>query len=107
MTTIMPLPQTRSLPPDVARELDRLVGILIKHGARQILLYGSYARGDFGPTSDLDLCVEGLPPDRYFRAWAECLMTTDRHVSLLDLADVKGYLRERILSEGRIIYDHE
>jgi len=34
-------------------------------------------------------------------------MTTNRRVSLLDLADVKGYLRERILSEGRIIYDHE
>jgi hypothetical protein len=86
------------------RDLQQVVDILKRHGAKKIILYGSYARGTATPASDLDLCEEGIPSTNYFRAWAECLMTVSSHVSILDLITVQGYLRERILREGEVIY---
>lgn len=88
----------------VRQDLQRVVDILKRHGAKQIILYGSYARGTATPASDLDLCELGIPPDHFFRAWAECLMIANTPFSILDLAAVRGYLRERILREGKVIY---
>ncbi|MGH2593785.1 MAG: nucleotidyltransferase family protein [Anaerolineae bacterium] len=92
------------LPVVVRQDLQRILEILKRHGAQRIILYGSYARGTATPVSDLDLCEEGIPATNYFRAWAECLMIANIPVSILDLASVKGYLRERILREGKVLY---
>ncbi len=98
------LPTLDHMPVAVKQDLQHILEILKRHGAKRVILYGSYARGTATPASDLDLCEEGIPPTRYFRAWAECLMIANTPVSILDLASVKGYLRERILSEGKVLY---
>jgi len=41
----------------LARELARLAGVLAGAGALRVIVYGSFARGDVGPDSDLDLLV--------------------------------------------------
>ncbi len=89
----------------IAADLQRVVDILKQHGAQRVILYGSFARGDFRDDSDFDLCVEGLSSRDFFVAVTDCLMTTTRPVSLTDFKNVHGYLRERILSEGRVLYD--
>jgi predicted nucleotidyltransferase len=91
-------------PAEILQDIQRAESILLNHGAMKVILYGSLARGDYRPDSDIDLCVEGLPDENYFRALAECLMTIQRPVSILDFQDTYGYLRERILREGRILY---
>ncbi|MFN4292564.1 MAG: nucleotidyltransferase family protein [Thermoflexales bacterium] len=93
------------LPNSLVRELEKACSTLVKHGAQRIILYGSLARGDFRADSDIDLCVEGLSPNKFFRAIAECMMSIDRPISILDYHNTYGYLRERILAEGRILYD--
>ena len=95
---------THAMPASVQQDLERILEILKRHGAKRVILYGSYARGAASPRSDLDLCEEGMPAANYFRAWAECLMTTSTPVSILDLSAVKGYLRDRILREGKVLY---
>lgn len=37
---------------------DEILRIAAKHGARNVRLFGSAARGDAGPASDLDFLVE-------------------------------------------------
>ncbi|MGV9174083.1 MAG: nucleotidyltransferase family protein, partial [Promethearchaeia archaeon] len=37
---------------------DKIISILQKHGVKKIYLFGSYARDETTPKSDLDLIVE-------------------------------------------------
>ena len=95
------------LPRDILQDVETVESILRRHGALKIILYGSLARGDYQADSDIDICVDGIPADRYFRVLAECLMETHRRVSVLNLEDTQGYLRERILREGKILYESQ
>ena len=92
-------------PEDITKDLFNVKSILIKQGARKIILYGSLARGDYKPNSDIDICVEGIPNGSYFRATAQCLMEINRRISVLDFGKLQGYFKERILSEGKILYE--
>ncbi len=101
-----PLPdQTEALPFNIQSALSKAKDILTRNGATQIILYGSMARRDFGPESDIDLCVSGLTGVNYFRAVGECLKELDFHVSIVPLENTWGYFRQRILQEGQVIYE--
>lgn len=93
------------IPDSLAGDLEKARTTLVKHGAKRIILYGSIARGDYRADSDIDLCVEGLSPGKFFRAIAECIMRIDRPISILDYHNLHGYLKERVLTEGKILYD--
>lgn len=94
-------------PDNIRQDLLEASSILRNYGAQKIILYGSLARGNYRADSDIDICVEGLPDKNYFRAFAECLMKGRRRISVLDLHNTRGYFRERILDEGKIIYERE
>ncbi|NUO80927.1 nucleotidyltransferase domain-containing protein [candidate division KSB1 bacterium] len=88
-----------------AQELEKILAVLKQHGARRVILYGSFARGDFRENSDFDLCVDGLSNKDFFVAVTDCLMVAKRPVSITDLKNVHSYLRDRILNEGKVLFD--
>ena len=91
-------------PRDIVDDLREFEKILRHYGAEKIILYGSLARGDYRVDSDIDLCYEGIPAYDYFRVLAECLLQAHRRFNLVDLKTAKGYFRDRILNEGKLIY---
>lgn len=93
----------QDLPINFQRDIHYIETVLMQYGAQRIILYGSLARGDYRTTSDIDICVDELPPQHFFRALATCLMQIDHPFSIIDLANTDGYLRERILTEGKVI----
>jgi predicted nucleotidyltransferase len=87
---------------------ETIVRICRAKGAVRVAMFGSLARGDAGPDSDVDLLVRfGKPIGllalvRLERELSEAL---GRDVDLLTEGAVSPYLRERIEREQRVLYD--
>ncbi|OIP40062.1 hypothetical protein AUJ95_04915 [Candidatus Desantisbacteria bacterium CG2_30_40_21] len=99
------LVQKGGFPSEIRGDIEKIESILIRYGAAKVILYGSLARGDYRADSDIDVCYEGIPDENYFRTVAECLMETQRRVSILDFKSIKGYFKQRILREGKLLYE--
>jgi len=93
-------------PPSVAlaRHRDRLREILHARGFTDVLIFGSVARGDDTPTSDLDLAAvypEGVGLFAIGAALAELEEALGRHVDLADRSNIsRESLRCAIEREG-------
>lgn len=83
---------------------------------RRVVIFGSHARGEAGPDSDLDLFIEMdselAPPERSVRVgrlfprrdWPlDVVVYTPAEVARL--RGVGGTLLETIEREGRVVYD--
>lgn len=73
-----------------------------RYGARRVIPFGS-VRGDapWHADSDLDLAVEGLPPEQFFDAWGalRALLPPGLEVDLVSLEETYPEMRARILGE--------
>lgn len=83
-------------------DLEELVvqgaALLKAMGARRVYVFGSVARGGARNDSDLDLAVEGLPPETFYRTLAQLNDLSDRQVDLVDLDEVNpftAYLKDK------------
>jgi len=107
--------QTRRITPDV---LAYLVGKIVRAvGPRQVIVFGSQARGTAGEESDLDLFVvnDGPLSNRQLRRVIERLMVGRKFgVDLLvrrpeevarNLADGNPFYTRHIFGEGRVVYE--
>lgn len=77
---------------------------------KQLDIFGSYARGDVGPSSDLDLLVEFEEPERspakrFFGLLHHLEDSLHCEIDLLTLTGIKNpYFRQRVLRERVMIY---
>lgn len=86
-------------------DLETAIATLKNYGAKRILLFGSLCRpGRFRYDSDIDLAVEGIPPDKITRAAADLMMTIDWPTDLKPLEEVDDFFRLRILEIGEVLY---
>lgn len=72
---------------------------------RRIILYGSLAKGSFQPGSDVDIAVEGLPPEAHFRIWAELERDSEFNVDLERWEELGDGLRRVIQSYGQVLHE--
>jgi hypothetical protein len=74
-----------------------------KHGARNIRLFGSAARGEAGPESDVDLLVD-MEGGRSFldlvAFWLDVEELLGRRVDVITDGGLSPHLRERIYAEA-------
>jgi predicted nucleotidyltransferase len=107
--------QTRRVTPDVLAYLvEKIVRAV---GPRQVIVFGSQARGTAGEASDLDLFVvnDGPLPNRQLRRVIERLMVGRQFgVDLVvrrpeevarNLADGNPFYTRHIFGEGRVVYE--
>ena len=73
-----------------------------KYDAIRVVLFGSLAHGAwFTPRSDIDICVDGIAADVFFKAEAEVQQISQEFkVDLVDLKESSPELLRRIEEEG-------
>ena len=83
---------------------EAILCICTKHGARNVRVFGSVARGEAGESSDIDLIVE-FDPGRSLLDHAALMLDLDELLGRkVDIVTEKGLywlLRRRILKEAR------
>ena len=72
--------------------------LLRSMGAREVYVFGPAAPGKTREGSDLDLAVEGLPPEAFYTTLARLNDLSDRQIDLVDLDEPNpftAYLKEK------------
>jgi predicted nucleotidyltransferase len=81
---------------------------LYAHGASRVWLFGSLAWGrPQDERSDIDLAVEGLPPDRYYRLLSELDQLVHCPVDLVEWEAASPILRQQIARCRRLLTPYE
>ena len=82
---------------------NEILRLASKYGARNIRIFGSLARGEAGPDSDLDLLVtmeEGRTLLDLVGLWQDLEEMLGRKVDVISDGGLSPHLRERILAEA-------
>ena len=71
-------------------------------GATRVVAFGSLAHGAwFGPRSDIDLAVEGIPPQAFWRAWCALdRLDAAVEIDLVAIESAPERLRDEIAAQG-------
>ena len=95
---------------DVLRE--KILPILLPYGIKWIAVFGSYARGDYNPESDIDLLVDIEEPRKipiglftWVRLENELSQKLGRQVDLISNNGLNKRIRPYIESDMVVIYE--
>ena len=90
----------------VQSKRETILQLAARRGARNVRLFGSVARGEAGPNSDLDFLVD-LEPGRSLLDLGGLLMDLqrllDRKVDVVTEAGLRPRIRPRVLREARAL----
>ena len=88
--------------------VERIAQICKRYGIQELAIFGSAARGDLRPDSDVDVMVEFLPGVahgwEYFRIERELAEVFGRPVDLATKKWMKSRVKARVLPEARVVY---
>ncbi|MDI6792336.1 MAG: nucleotidyltransferase domain-containing protein [bacterium] len=93
---------------EVWETIEKVVKILVDTdpGIKKVILFGSIVENEdrFNLNSDIDIAVT-CSKDKYYILVSRMLDVPDIKVDLLDLEKTGGFLRERIIEKGVILYE--
>ena len=87
----------------VRQRRNEILTIASRHGASDVRVFGSVARGEAGSSSDVDVLVRLAPGRSLFDLCAlgdELEDLLGCHVDVLTEAAISPYIRERVLAEA-------
>ena len=94
---------------DVEVDETKLAGLCQLYQVRELSLFGSAARGEMPPDSDIDLLVEFLPDAQvdlvdYAGLMLDLSRLLGRKVDLVSKNGLKPLIRNSVLEEARLVY---
>jgi hypothetical protein len=92
-----------SIDPLLKEKREEILRVAKRHGARNVRVFGSAARGESGPESDVDLLVDAGPERTPFfpgGLLADLEDLLGRKVDVVTEEALHWYIRERVLKEA-------
>ena len=98
-----------TVPPGVVVPQPEIAEICRRYDVKELAVFGSAARGEMRPDSDIDLLVDFLPEARvsllrHAAAERELTALLGRKVDLVSKRALKDAVRDEVLPQARIIY---
>ena len=87
----------------IATHREDILRICAKHGARNVRVFGSFARGEATPESDLDLLIDSGPGRTPFFPGGLLMDLQEllgRKVDIVTQEALHWYIREQVLKEA-------
>ena len=87
----------------LAANREEILRICAKHGARNVRVFGSFARGEAGPDSDVDFLVDVGPEHTPWFPGGLLMDLQDLLGRKVDIAEPDGlhwYIRDKVLKEA-------
>ncbi len=78
---------------EIRQIVEQAAAALKEAGAREVYIFGSAATGPLREGSDIDLAVEGLPPERFWDAMSRAADVLRRPLDLIDLDEDTPFTR--------------
>jgi predicted nucleotidyltransferase len=87
----------------------KLADLCLRYRVRELSLFGSVARGEMRPDSDIDMLVEFLPDSGvdlvdYAGLMLDLAQLLGRKVDLVSKDGLKPLIRASVLEEARLLY---
>jgi predicted nucleotidyltransferase len=90
-------------------EIKRRVAVPARqHGLKKVYLFGSYARGEATPKSDIDLCVDDSNIRSLFELsglFLDMKEALQSNIDMVTTGGIDGEFKEKIMKEWKIIYE--
>jgi predicted nucleotidyltransferase len=83
-------------------DLETIKQLSSKFHARKVVLFGSSV-GSEHQANDIDLAVEGVAPEDYYRYCGELMMSLTKPVDIVDLSVPCKFI-DLILEQGVVLY---
>src|SRR4051794_2203896 len=103
------MPSQHLEPHGIAIPEQQLAELCRRYHVRELALFGSVLRDDFGPDSDVDVLVE-FEPDapigllEYIRLQRELATLFERDVDLVEKVGLKRFVRDNVLQSAQVLY---
>lgn len=95
---------------NLERESKRLALLLKNRGFKfdRIYLFGStLKKKPLSPWSDIDMAIEGLAPEAFYKAYACLLKHSNFPIDFKPYEDIDETIKNRIKKEGKVLYERK
>lgn len=82
------------------KDKETIQEICAKYHAKRVFLFGSSVEGD---GNDIDLAVEGIEPEQFYRFYGDLMFSLSKPVDVIDLA-ANSKFNSLIRQEGVLLY---
>jgi uncharacterized protein len=87
---------------------EKIADICRRYGIQEMAIFGSAARGDLRPDSDVDVMVEFAPGVvhgcEYLHLEEELAEAFGRRIDMATQKWLKAHIKQQILGEARVVY---
>jgi len=73
-----------NIPSKFQKDIETAAKFLKNEGCKSVYLFGSMVTGKIHQNSDIDIGIKGLPPEKFFRVYAQLDNNISNQVDLID-----------------------